>query len=438
MSIQASDTNSAIAKAIKNNPDSTVKRDLDLAKTFQEVKQTADEAHHVLGLSWDSVKTDKVYFIFKSWNYNCYRPFNPFRKEFWGLILTGIALSLGAPFWFDLMKKLVAIRGVGVKPEEKKENTRLSAVKEIIPEINKAEIQYLTSDPVEIALSIHRQTLESIPGVLAVNYDYVVINNKKNACIEVTVADYCDTSLIPKYYDIEIKTDLYKVPVIIETRQLATFHLAFSPNKPELAVQNKFNANSGNGWGTVTGIVLNSSTKRKSILSCCHVFGGSNVNGERTIIDFNQKTVGNLIFSIQSNLLDSAYADTDEVTAKNFQWIENFSDVEKIDAEMETEILMNGAVSGVQQGVIINSRMTFPFMIDGEPLTMVNLIKIVKREGNKKSAISTFGDSGALVTKKSNGMPVGLIIGGTDEFSLAIRLKEVFDTLFIEPIKHTT
>ena len=29
-------------------------------------------------------------------------------------------LSLGAPFWFDLIKKLVALRGAGIKPEEKK------------------------------------------------------------------------------------------------------------------------------------------------------------------------------------------------------------------------------------------------------------------------------------------------------------------------------
>ena len=27
---------------------------------------------------------------------------------------------MGAPFWFDLLNKLVSIRGVGVKPEEKK------------------------------------------------------------------------------------------------------------------------------------------------------------------------------------------------------------------------------------------------------------------------------------------------------------------------------
>jgi hypothetical protein len=34
-----------------------------------------------------------------------------------GLLITGLALSLGAPFWFDLLSKFVNIRGTGAKPE---------------------------------------------------------------------------------------------------------------------------------------------------------------------------------------------------------------------------------------------------------------------------------------------------------------------------------
>ena len=34
-----------------------------------------------------------------------------------GLIWTGLALSLGAPFWFDLLQKFMNVRGAGVKPE---------------------------------------------------------------------------------------------------------------------------------------------------------------------------------------------------------------------------------------------------------------------------------------------------------------------------------
>jgi hypothetical protein len=40
-----------------------------------------------------------------------------FIQKFFGLLVTGLALSLGAPFWFDLLSKLVNIRGTGDKPE---------------------------------------------------------------------------------------------------------------------------------------------------------------------------------------------------------------------------------------------------------------------------------------------------------------------------------
>jgi hypothetical protein len=35
-----------------------------------------------------------------------------------GLLITGLALSLGAPFWFDLLSKFVNLRATGTKPEK--------------------------------------------------------------------------------------------------------------------------------------------------------------------------------------------------------------------------------------------------------------------------------------------------------------------------------
>ena len=44
-----------------------------------------------------------------------------FSLSVFGFIITAFAISLGAPFWFGLLKKLVDIRGSGVKPEERKD-----------------------------------------------------------------------------------------------------------------------------------------------------------------------------------------------------------------------------------------------------------------------------------------------------------------------------
>ncbi len=65
-----------------------------------------------------------------------------------------------------------------------------------------------------------------------------------------------------------------------------------------------------------------------------------------------QNNIGRLFFNVQDHVLDTAYADTDELTAKSYTWIENFSDVIKMDGEMETEVFMNGSVSGRQSGRI--------------------------------------------------------------------------------------
>ncbi|WP_105435812.1 hypothetical protein [Neorhizobium tomejilense] len=39
-----------------------------------------------------------------------------------GLLVTALAISLGAPFWFDLLQKFVDIRGTGKKPEPKEKS----------------------------------------------------------------------------------------------------------------------------------------------------------------------------------------------------------------------------------------------------------------------------------------------------------------------------
>ncbi|NOU19999.1 MAG: hypothetical protein HOO91_20770 [Bacteroidales bacterium] len=50
-------------------------------------------------------------FIFDSW------------RNLWGCLVTAIAISLGAPFWFDLLSKLMKIRGAVAKPVGEKKDS---------------------------------------------------------------------------------------------------------------------------------------------------------------------------------------------------------------------------------------------------------------------------------------------------------------------------
>ena len=44
--------------------------------------------------------------------------------KFAGLLLTALAVSLGAPFWFDILNKLVTVRAAGKAPEERPKNPK--------------------------------------------------------------------------------------------------------------------------------------------------------------------------------------------------------------------------------------------------------------------------------------------------------------------------
>lgn len=61
---------------------------------------------------------------------NVWAPFThpaPFFGKLLGLLLTAIAISLGAPFWFDMLNKVISIRGAGRSPEEKPKSPQAPA-----------------------------------------------------------------------------------------------------------------------------------------------------------------------------------------------------------------------------------------------------------------------------------------------------------------------
>jgi hypothetical protein len=65
--------------------------------------------------------------VFGLWfNQRCYQIINAPRftdsaawlLKFLGILLTAVASSQGAPFWFDLLKKIVNVRLTGLNPSE--------------------------------------------------------------------------------------------------------------------------------------------------------------------------------------------------------------------------------------------------------------------------------------------------------------------------------
>lgn len=73
---------------------------------LDEINGTIDELRSPLGLGWKNSKFTEE----GIWSYYAL-------TRLVGWLITALAISLGAPFWFDILKKLVSIRSSGGKPE---------------------------------------------------------------------------------------------------------------------------------------------------------------------------------------------------------------------------------------------------------------------------------------------------------------------------------
>jgi hypothetical protein len=80
------------------NADTVAVSDQYLQDTYKTLKDDATSAMNILGLN---------------------KSVSPYQKKelrFWGWLLTALAISLGAPFWFDLLNKFMKLREGGPKP----------------------------------------------------------------------------------------------------------------------------------------------------------------------------------------------------------------------------------------------------------------------------------------------------------------------------------
>ncbi len=122
-------------------PDST------LLAAQKLVQEDIDKAKNIAALGWpdkdsckicdslqqrlacccakDSTAAAKLKTTIKAYDevYHCSgNPYQNKSNRWLGWVLTAFAISLGAPFWFDLLNKFVALRGTGNKPDDSSNN----------------------------------------------------------------------------------------------------------------------------------------------------------------------------------------------------------------------------------------------------------------------------------------------------------------------------
>lgn len=122
--------------------------DSSIIKTFNNSTNDIFESQHILGLghkmeaacdgpckeevelAYEDFKSGKInYLQFRDqvdgivhWNNNLYSS-GP--RKLLGIVISALAISLGAPFWFDLLNKFMLLRGAVKKPEKKNSMTKV-------------------------------------------------------------------------------------------------------------------------------------------------------------------------------------------------------------------------------------------------------------------------------------------------------------------------
>ena len=201
-----------------------------------------------------------------------------------GFIITALAVSLGSNFWFDLLKKLVSIRGSGTNPDEAK----LQLKKEVVaplPDTSSpggrmdTELKHSqkTEDPLDIAIRIYGDEIKSNKGVISIGKGYfrsaegMAVSDR----LQVYVCDE-DTAVRIRSNFSRLRvseSEFIDVDILITGKPRILNGPASSATNIDKGIAN---ANVLFGWGSFGCLVRNKyQPAQKYVLSCYHVMNGN-------------------------------------------------------------------------------------------------------------------------------------------------------------------
>ena len=349
-----------------------------------------------------------------------------------GFLITALALSMGAPFWFDLLNKLVSIRGVGVKPEEKKLNVvtdpeKIKKEPEGAPPGMTPYITTVIPDVIEAALKKYFTDLKNIPGVKSV---FSVIKNGTKQ-IQVNV-DNATTSQ-------EVST---LFPQLLVGNVSVPYSIVISGTPVSQAGKKGIIANQSgkNGFGSLGCILVRKETRSKHILSCWHVLKGDlnySVSDDAPFIIDRES--GNMLAERWSGGIrdqfdyglaicqpEAIYQDNSFLKSKlNIPVNQpiDFRFVSQSDVDKQIRIkFYDGLRDKVTEGLLFTDSAEVDINYIDKPRTIRDVL-ILTNEDEK--TISTEGNSGSLVFDSSN-KAIAMIIGGDLNYTYAVRLSHIF------------
>lgn len=362
------------------------------------------------------------------WN----KPFEKYEYYtlFIGCFLTGCFLSLGSKFWHDLLDVLLTTKNLKQKLLDERSYQDPQTANQVVSFILTPDFKFSQS-----ALTLYRQKILAIEGVLSVGAGYLAAGNSKKSCIEIHVSNSLDVGKIEKSYPVEYSPGNY---VQVPTKVIVT------GDRPRtsavMASKGIANQSLALGNGTIGAIVLDNKNKAiKYVLSCFHVLNGdanwNRVSNSRTVVAFegtSKVDIGTLTFGYRTQEIDAALAQLRDGLEYSNNLINNPTSVREVtvsDAVNSTKVSVLGAKTGVPvDGFIYNDAWPAKFKYpDGKEWELIDLLVLTKTNSSTNSyeTLTQGGDSGAFVLDSNNEV-VGMVVGGDKAFTYAIKATKIF------------
>lgn len=381
-----------------------------------------------------------------------------------GFLITALALSLGAPFWFDMLKKVIAIRGSGVKPEEKKQTstpattadninnkiagepaeantgaTSVAPAKTAVP----LRPAVAADDMAEAVLKRYETDIKSIPGVTAVFT--LMPQGASEKHIQVNVTDERSRSEVIQQFGTDLAIGKTTIPLDIVITGKPKVHLATIPPPGSNGVLK--NASGMNGFGSL-GCVLQDSSANKLLLSCWHVMKGNlqysqsdnstGIQNSSSVLLGNRNTgwlQGNLDFALAA-ALPQVQQSLDNSFIKLALGINQMT----VPNTLDTQQAVSNHASVSFYNIFTQSKTSASVLTDSSSVTIYypdmtrqiqDVLIIYQMQNGSPAPVSAEGNSGSVIFD-DNGCALGMIIGSDATYTYAIKLVNMFSLSFIQ------
>lgn len=340
-----------------------------------------------------------------------------------GCMLTGSFISLGSKFWHDLLDLLLETKNLKRKLSDR-QTYEFNTTKELD--------EYIATDYNELAkicLEQNKEKIELLPGVI--NY-FIGISSDPSKRIPVIKIDSSLASGGNYPSELSGKLDsgkTFKVRV----------EVVYGLGQPKIHFgggNNICNTQSANIEGTICcGVQKND---KNYFLTCAHVLNGglSTVDKENTegwfidIIqddsisaDMNYDAIGSWKYGVINTSLDIALVETD-VEIDSINKGNPASSIYKPEMNHQ-EIFVNGN-KNQQLGYVVGYLWKeIDFEYNGSTLKHNGLIMVSANKSAYPAAITEPGDSGSLVYLTSDKTPLGMVLGGNDQYTYVIPMQTI-------------